>query len=149
MLINILLVVCDDRLGDGLADGIDLGCVSASGNSDTDVDTSELVEADNQEGLVDLESQDLGLDEVKRLSVNLNQSLASLIPILSVSYPPVQRVIVHTLQWATAVAVHNSVSQRPQSTSSVAAYLSSSCRSIAHSVLSMPWLRLALTECFD
>ena len=56
MLIDELLVVCDDRLGDGLADGVDLGSVSTSGDSDADVDTGELVEADNQERLVDLES---------------------------------------------------------------------------------------------
>jgi len=78
VLIDVLLIVCNDRLGDGLADGVDLGCVSTSGNSDADVDASELVQADNQEGFVDLESQDLGLDEVERLSVDLDQSLTSL-----------------------------------------------------------------------
>ena len=106
VLIDVLLIVCNDRLGDGLTDGVDLGCVSTSGNSDADVDASELVQADNQEGFVDLESQDLGLDEVERLSVDLDQSLTSLISFLSVSYPLVHRVIVRTLQWATAVAVH-------------------------------------------
>ena len=110
MLIDELLVVCDDRLGDGLADGVDLGSVSTSGDADADVDTSELVEADNQERLVDLESQDLGLDEAERLAVDLNQSLTSLFFFSSVSYPPVCLAVVHTLQWATAVAVHNSVS---------------------------------------
>lgn len=78
MLIDELLVVCDDRLGDGLTDGVDLGSVSTASNTDADVDTGELVEADNQEGLVDLESQDLGLDEVEGLSVDLDQSLTSL-----------------------------------------------------------------------
>lgn len=87
--------------------------MSTSGNSDADVDASELVEADNQEGFVDLEPQDLGLDQVERLSVDLNQSLTSLISFLSVSYAPVYSVIVSTLQWATAVAIHNSVSQGP------------------------------------
>jgi hypothetical protein len=105
VLIDELLVVCDDRLGDGLADGVDLGSVTASGDPDADVDTGELVEADNQEGLVDLESQNLGLDQVERLAVDLNQSLTSLFFFSSVSSPPVSLVVVHTLQWATAVAV--------------------------------------------
>ena len=64
MLIDELLVVGNDGLGDGLTDGINLGSVSTASNSDANVDTGELVETDNQEGFVDLESQDLGLDEV-------------------------------------------------------------------------------------
>jgi hypothetical protein len=80
VLIDELLVVCNDGLGDGLTDGIDLGCVSTTSNSDADIDTGELVETDDQEGFIDLESQDLGLDEVERLSVDLNKSLSSLFP---------------------------------------------------------------------
>lgn len=140
VLVDEFLVVCDDRLGDGLTDGVDLGSVSTTGNSDADIDASELVEADNQEGLVDLESQDLGLDEVEGLAVDLNQSLTSLIFFSSVSYPPVYLAVVRTLQWATAVAVGKFCQYLApfSNTSDVAAYLSSSCRSIAHSGLSMP-----------
>jgi hypothetical protein len=54
VLVNKLLVEGDDRLGDGLTDGVDLGDVTTTGDTDTDVDTGELVEADNQERLVDL-----------------------------------------------------------------------------------------------
>lgn len=54
MLVNVLLVVGDDRLGDGLTDGVDLGSVTTTGDTDADVDTGELVLADDQEGLVDL-----------------------------------------------------------------------------------------------
>lgn len=54
MLIDVLLVVGDDRLGDSLTDGVDLGSVTTTGNTNTDVDTGELVVADDQEGLVDL-----------------------------------------------------------------------------------------------
>lgn len=54
MLIDVLLVVGDDGLGDGLTDGVNLGSVTTTGDADTDVDTSELVNTDNQEGLVDL-----------------------------------------------------------------------------------------------
>lgn len=54
MLIDVLLVVGDNRLGDGLTDGVDLRGVTTTGDADTDVDTSELVGTDDQEGLVDL-----------------------------------------------------------------------------------------------
>jgi len=56
VLIDELLVVCDDRLGDSLTDGVDLGDVSATGNSDADIDVGEFIETNNQERLVDLES---------------------------------------------------------------------------------------------
>lgn len=39
---------------------------------------TKLVNAEDQDGLVDLESQDLGLDEGKRLSVNLDETLSGL-----------------------------------------------------------------------
>jgi hypothetical protein len=54
--------------------------MSTTSNSDANVDTRELVEANNQEGFVNLESQDLGLDEVKRLSIDLDETLSSLFP---------------------------------------------------------------------
>jgi hypothetical protein len=38
--------------------------VSTASNPDADIDTSELIEANNQEGFVDLESENLRLDEV-------------------------------------------------------------------------------------
>lgn len=98
VLVNELLVVGDDGLGDGLADGVDLGDVTTTGDADTDVDTGELVEADDQKGLVDLmpirtfhllflcvclcdsylEAELLRLDEVKRLAVDLDEALALL-----------------------------------------------------------------------
>jgi hypothetical protein len=80
VLINELLVVGNNRLGDGLTDGVDLGCVSTTGNSDSDVDIGELVETNNEERLVNLESQDLGLDQIERLSVDLDESFTGLIP---------------------------------------------------------------------
>lgn len=54
MLIDVLLVVGDDGLGDGLTDGVNLGGVTTTGDADTDVDTGELVGSNDQEGLVDL-----------------------------------------------------------------------------------------------
>jgi hypothetical protein len=52
--VDVLLVVGNDRFGDGLSDGVDLRGVTTTGNSDTDVDIGELVETDDQERLVDL-----------------------------------------------------------------------------------------------
>ena len=56
VLVDVLLVVGDNGLGDSLTDGVDLRGVTTTGNADTDVDTGELVNADDEEGLVDLES---------------------------------------------------------------------------------------------
>lgn len=39
---------------------------------------TELVEAEDQDRLVDLEAEQLGLHEAERLSVDLNEALASL-----------------------------------------------------------------------
>ena len=80
MLIDKLLVVGDNGLGDGLTDGVDLRCVSTASNSDADIDVGELLKTDDQEGFVDLESQDLGLNQVQRLSVDLDESFTSLFP---------------------------------------------------------------------
>jgi len=70
-----------------LTDGVDLRCVSTTIYSDSDVDVGELVETNDEEGFVDLESQDLRLDEVERLSVNLDESFASLFPSCQYSIP--------------------------------------------------------------
>jgi hypothetical protein len=78
VLIDELLVVGDNGLGDGLTDGVDLRRVSTTSNSDADIDVGELLETDDQEGFVDLESKDFGLDEVEGLSVNFDQALSSL-----------------------------------------------------------------------
>ena len=63
-----------------MSDGVDLGCVSTTGDSDADIDVGEFVKTDDEEGFVDLESQDLWLDEVKWFSVDLNESLSGLNP---------------------------------------------------------------------
>jgi hypothetical protein len=54
VLVDVLLVVGDEGLGDGLADGVDLGGVTTTGDADADVDTGELVRTDDEERLVDL-----------------------------------------------------------------------------------------------
>ena len=78
MLVDELLVVGDNGLGNSLTDGVDLRCVSTASNSDADIDVGKLLETDNQEGFIDLESKDFGLDEVEGLSVNFDQALSSL-----------------------------------------------------------------------
>lgn len=55
MLIDVLLVVGDEGLGDSLTDGVDLGSVTTTGDADTDVNTGELVGTDDEERLVDLD----------------------------------------------------------------------------------------------
>lgn len=54
VLVDVLLVVGDQGLGDGLTDGVDLRSVTTTGDADADVDVGELVKTDDQEGLVDL-----------------------------------------------------------------------------------------------
>ena len=117
MLVDVFLVVGDDGFGNRLADGVHLGRVSSAGDADADVDVgwyalvcssrclngcfevlgpgkragrTEFVKSEHEDGLVDLEAQDLGLDERERLAVDLDESftgLAILISILFSSYP--------------------------------------------------------------
>lgn len=54
VLVNKLLVVGDEGLCDGLTDGVDLGSVTTARDADADVDGGELVETNDQDGLVDL-----------------------------------------------------------------------------------------------
>jgi len=93
VLVDVLLVVGDQGLGDGLADGVDLRGVATSADADADVDLGELVDADDEEGLVDLfvsvnvafrrsykietdlEAENRGLNEVEGLAVDLDCSL--------------------------------------------------------------------------
>lgn len=59
VLIDELLVVGDQGLGDGLADGVDLRGVTTTGDADADVDVGELVKTDNKDGLVDLQANNV------------------------------------------------------------------------------------------
>ena len=106
MFIDKLLVVGDNRLGNGLTDGIDLGCVSTSCDTDADVDAGELVETDDKERLIDLESQDFRLDEGEGLPVNLDMTFTRLHMLLAFWIVSCG-CLVRTLQCATAVAIYN------------------------------------------
>ena len=76
--IHILLVERNQRLGDGLADGVDLGDMTTTGNADPDVDTGELFLAEQQQRLLELVLQNLGFDLVQRAAVHSQQTLSAL-----------------------------------------------------------------------
>lgn len=78
VLIDKLLVVGNEGLGNGLTDGVNLGGVPTTADTDTDVDTGEFVKSDNEERLVDLKSEDLRLNEGKGRSVDLDETTAGL-----------------------------------------------------------------------
>lgn len=78
VLIDVLLVVGNKGLGNGLTDGINLGGVTTTVDTDTDVDVGELVKTNDEERLVDLKSEDLWLNEGKRRSVDLDETTAGL-----------------------------------------------------------------------
>ena len=77
-LIDILLVEGHDSLGDGLTDGVDLGSVTSSTHSNANIESSDTVSAQKQNGLIHLGTQDFWLDEGKRSAVELDESLAAL-----------------------------------------------------------------------
>jgi hypothetical protein len=77
-LIDKLLVVGNDGLGESLTDSVDLGSVSTTLDTDTDVNVGELVRANAEDGLVDLELQDIGLDELDGGSVQADETLTGL-----------------------------------------------------------------------
>ena len=78
LLIDVLLVVSDQGLGDALTDGVNLGGVSTALDTDAHVDASETVAAEEEDGLKGLEAEDLRLDKLDRTAVNLDESAAAL-----------------------------------------------------------------------
>ena len=71
-LIDVLLVVSNDGLGDGLTDGIDLRSVTTTLHANSDIDVGESVVTEQEDGLVDLESEDFRSDEFDGVSVDLD-----------------------------------------------------------------------------
>lgn len=78
VLIDVLLVVGNEGLCDGLTDGIHLGSVTTTSDTDTDIDVGELFKSNDEEGLVDLESEDIWLHEGKGRPVDLDETTAGL-----------------------------------------------------------------------
>ena len=66
----VLLVVGEECLCDGLADGEDLVGLTTTLNSHSDVDVFKLVTADEEDGLEGLKSEGFGLEKSECLSVN-------------------------------------------------------------------------------
>ena len=69
VLVDVLLVVGDYRLSDGLSDGVDLRGVTTTGDADADVDVGELVNAYDEERLVDLLWRSICQSTVSRMVI--------------------------------------------------------------------------------
>jgi len=69
-LISEFLVEGDETLADSLTDGHNLGSGTSTSNADSDVEAGEAFGTEEEDGLVDLHSHGLGLEELKSLSVD-------------------------------------------------------------------------------
>ncbi|KAG6480302.1 hypothetical protein ZIOFF_063782 [Zingiber officinale] len=78
LLVNVLLVVGDEGLGDALADGVDLRGLAAAADADADVDTREALPPEKEDGLEGLETKDLRLHQLDWHAVHLDQSTPAL-----------------------------------------------------------------------
>lgn len=74
VLIDVLLVVGDQTLGNGLADSIELRNVTTTGDADADVEVGVVLRAQNKDGLENLETEDLRLDEGDGDTVKFEQT---------------------------------------------------------------------------
>ena len=72
-LVDVLLVVGDEPLGDGLADGVDLRRLPAAADADPHVDVLEPGPPRQQDGFEGLEAEHLRPDELDRDAVHLDQ----------------------------------------------------------------------------
>lgn len=61
-----------------LSDGIDLGSVTTTIDTDPNVDIGEPVQSDDQERLVDLESEDFWLNKVEWRTIDFDKTTAGL-----------------------------------------------------------------------
>lgn len=76
--VEVLGVVSHHGLRDRLTDSVDLRSVSTTLHAETDVDGGERILASNENGLVDLEAQDLGPEEGEGGAVDVNETTALL-----------------------------------------------------------------------
>ena len=76
--VDVLGVVRDERLRDRLADGVHLGGVPTTLDAHADVDDGERLLGCDEDRLVDLQAEDLGLDEVDGLAVDADETTALL-----------------------------------------------------------------------
>lgn len=78
LFVNVLLVVSNQTLSNSLSDSVDLRDVTTTGDSNSDVDLGELVQTDQQQWFVNLESQDFWFNQSDWRTVDLNQTLTGL-----------------------------------------------------------------------
>ena len=71
----VLLVESNDALGNGLANGLNLRAGTTTADADADAQVLESVATKQEEGLVDLHSQGLGLKTLDGQSVNSDVSV--------------------------------------------------------------------------
>ena len=77
-LVDVLLVVGDERLGDGLADRVDLAHLAAAAHADPHVDALEAGLPGEQDRLQGLEAEHLWADELDRRAADLDEAAAGL-----------------------------------------------------------------------
>merc|ERR1719450_157578 len=73
-----LLVVRDQRLGERLPDGVDLGHVATALHTDADVNVSKPVLSKKQNWLHELELQSSRLHQLQRAAIHLDETLPPL-----------------------------------------------------------------------
>ncbi|KAL0903326.1 hypothetical protein M5K25_027697 [Dendrobium thyrsiflorum] len=78
VLVNILLVVSNESLGDALADGVYLRGLTTSSDADPHVDSPKSFNPGEQDWFKGFVAEDLRLHELDRDAVNLDQTLACL-----------------------------------------------------------------------
>lgn len=71
------MVVGNNSLGEGLSDRVDLRDITSTAHSDSDVQVLESLEAEKEDGLEDLSTQGLGLQEFDRRSVDSKDALSA------------------------------------------------------------------------
>ena len=76
LLIDMLLVVGNEGLGESLPDGVDLGDATTSLNADSDVDIGKTVLAQEQDWLLKLVLECLWLNLFKWFSIDVQDSLS-------------------------------------------------------------------------
>lgn len=74
-LVDILLVVGNNTLGEGLSDGVDLGDVATTSDTDADIKILESLESEKEDGLEDLGSQGLGFKELDGGAIDTQHAL--------------------------------------------------------------------------
>ena len=134
-LVHVLGVVCNNRLGNGGTDSIDLRSDTSTLDTDADIKVGELVLSNNQDGLEDLEAEDLRLDVLNRLTIDLDEtttllcecnSSCCLFPVIQKREKHCQTLYCHGMtrsssnvprvQGATRRCTHNPIMYRPWET---------------------------------